>query len=195
MKRKSRLEQQTATAEILRVIASSPTDVQPVFDAIVRSAVRLCDGVFSAVIRFDGELQHFVAQYNFTLAALDAWRRVFPMPPSRINVSGRAILDCAVAHIEDIETVRRTGAPIREAARTLGYRTILGVPMLLAGRPVGTINVARREVKPFSSREIELLQTFAAQAVIAIENVRLFQELEARTQELDALGGRASGAR
>ena len=97
------LEQQTATAEILRVISSSPTDVQPVFDAIVRSAVRLCDGLFGAVLQFDGELLHRVAQHNYTPEALEASDRVFPARPTRALGAGRAILERAVVHIPDME--------------------------------------------------------------------------------------------
>jgi hypothetical protein len=97
------LEQQTATAEILRVISSSPTDVQPVFDTIVSSAVRLCDGLFGALYRFDGELLHLVAHYNYTPEALEAAHRVFPGRPSRGRGPGRAILDRAVAHIPDVQ--------------------------------------------------------------------------------------------
>jgi GAF domain-containing protein len=185
------LGQQTATSEILRVISQSPTDVQPVFDTIAKSAVRLCDGLFSAVIRFDGKLQHLVAEHNFTPAASEAWRRVFPMPPSRINVSGRAILDRAVTHIEDIEADPEVGASNLEAARTLGYRSVVSVPMLRDGQPLGSISVARRDVAPFATKEIELLKTFADQAVIAIENVRLFTEtkeaLEQQTATSDIL--------
>src|SRR5207244_650633 len=97
------LEQQTATAEILRVISSSPTDVQPVFDTIVRSAVRLCDGLFSALFQFDGELIYQVAQHNYTSEALEAAHRVFPARPTRALLSGRTILERAVVHIPDVE--------------------------------------------------------------------------------------------
>jgi hypothetical protein len=102
------LEQQTATAEILRVISSSPTDVQPVFDTIVSSAVRLCDGLFGALYRFDGELLHLVAHYNYTPEALEAAHRVFPGRPSRGGGPGRAILDRAVAHIPTSSSIWST---------------------------------------------------------------------------------------
>src|SRR6266852_8579458 len=97
------LEQQTATSEILRVISSSPTDAQSVFDTIVRSAVTLCDGLFSALCQFDGELLHQVAQHNYTPEALEEMRRIFPARPTRALVVGRAILERAVVHIPDIE--------------------------------------------------------------------------------------------
>ena len=190
------LEQQTATSEILGVISSSPTDIQPVFDAIVRSAVKLCDGLFGAVFQFDGERLHLVAHHNFAAPALDAFRRVFPRRPDRSTFSGRAILDGAAVHVPDIEQDPEIwSANLETAPRTLGYRSVLVVPMLREGLPIGTIAVLREHAERFSEKQIALLRTFGDQAVIAIENVRLFTELEARTQaltrsvdELTALG-------
>jgi signal transduction histidine kinase/CheY-like chemotaxis protein len=176
------LEQQTATGEILRVISSSPTDVQPVFDAIVRSAVRLCDGLFSALFRYDGELIDQVAQHNFTPEGLAEVRRIYPTRPSRGLGSTRAILERAVVHIPDVEA--DPDYAHLELTRAVGLRSGLYVPMLRDGEPIGVIMVARAEAGPFSESQIELLKTFADQAVIAIENVRLFTELEARTRDL-----------
>ena len=176
------LEQQTATSEILRVISSSPTNVQPVFDTIVRSTVKLCDGLFSALYRFDGELIHHVAQHNYTPEALEAVHRVFPARPTRALGTGRAILERAVVHIPDVE-----GDPeyLNQAlTRAIGFRSGLFVPMRREGAPIGVIVVARADPGPFSDSEIALLQTFADQAVIAIENVRLFTELQEKNRDL-----------
>jgi GAF domain-containing protein/DNA-binding response OmpR family regulator len=183
------LEQQKATGEILRVISSSPTDVQPVFDAIVGSAVRLCEAEFSAVARFDDGLLHLAALNNLSREETEAFHRLFPRPLERGFVMGRAFLDGRAVHLEDVladsEYDRQTQGTLLRVSR---LRSFLGVPILRDGVPIGVIGCARREVKPFTPTQIELVKTFADQAVIAIENVRQFKELEARNRDLaDAL--------
>src|SRR5262245_46240530 len=165
-------EQQAATAEILQVISRSPTDVQPVFDAIVESAARLCNGVFSTLHTFDGELVHLLAAHNWTPAAFEAARRVWPARPSQATVTGRAVLERTIIHVPDVRTLDLEYQN-QELLKAIGFRSTLAVPMMRNGVPLGVISVARAEPGPFSDTQIALLQTFADQAVIAIENVRL----------------------
>jgi two-component system, NtrC family, sensor kinase len=177
------LEQQTATAEILRVISSSPTDLETVFMAIVESAARLCNARFSALYRYDGELIHVAAHHNLAPEVLAILQRVYPLRPAPEVASGRAILSGAVVHLPD---VLADPDYRHEMAIAGGWGSLLAVPMMKGDRAVGTINVYRAEAEPFPDSQIELLKTFANQAVIAIENVRLFKELEARNRDLTA---------
>ncbi|MEP6943532.1 MAG: GAF domain-containing protein [Betaproteobacteria bacterium] len=181
------LEQQTATAEVLRVISESPTDVQPVFEAIAERARILCGAKVSGVTRLDGEWVHLVAYQSGSREAGDAMRSVFPAKASsNAIITARAIRARAPVQVEDLMADPDFGA--KEAARIAGYRSILAVPMLREGVVVGAIAVNRAEVGPFPDKQVQLLQTFADQAVIAIENVRLFNE----TQE--ALGQQTATA-
>ena len=172
------LEKQTATAEILSVISSSPTDAQPTFEAIAARAAILCGAVNAAVFRFDGSLIHMGAMYGVTEAEREASDSVFPLPPGRSSATTRAIESREVVHIPD------TKADPEYVSALHVFGTALSVPMLRDGVPMGAITVTRYNVEPFSDAQIELLKTFADQAVIAIETVRLFTELNQRTRDL-----------
>ncbi len=180
-------QREAATREILRVISASPSDAQPVFEAIVAHAARICDAEFSAVARFDGELLHLVAISNMSPEETAAYQSLFPRPPLRDFIIGRAFVEGRPVHVRDVradpEYDPRTLEVLQRAAP---YRTYLGVPILRDGVPIGVIGCGRRQVKPFTAAQVELVKTFADQAVIAIENVRLFTELEARNSELRA---------
>jgi len=172
------LEQQTATAEILGVISASPTDAQPVMDAVAQSAARLCDAVDARISRIDGDVLRSVAIHG----SMPQFS-VTPIVPG--FVSARAVIDRRTVHIHDLAAEPAhefTDGRARQQAT--GTRTVLATPLLREGVPIGVILIRRLEVRPFSEKQIKLLETFADQAVIAIENVRLFQELQARTQDL-----------
>src|SRR5262249_52774516 len=152
-------EQQTATAEILRVISGSPTDVQPVFDMIVEQACRLCDAMFANVVRIDGELMHNMAAFGFTPEAQALLGRHFPMPPSRATMSGRAILERAVVMSEDA-SIDDVGGTSQEISRSLGGQAMISVPMLREGAAIGAITLARRDRGRFPERQVNLLRSF-----------------------------------
>jgi signal transduction histidine kinase len=178
------LEQQTATSEVLRVISNSPTNVQPVFDSIAESAVRLCGGQFAFVVRFDGKVMDFASCFGLSAEGLDVFRSMMPMPASEDTAAGRAILRRAVVEIADVEADHAYGAQAQDLARTVAYRSIVAVPLLHESNPIGAIAVPRANTGSLPERQIALLQAFADQAVIAIRNVRLFDEVQARTEEL-----------
>jgi signal transduction histidine kinase len=175
------LEQQTATSAILRVISTSPTDVQPVFETIVRSAVALCGSLFANVFRFDGELLHFVASHNVGPDYVELLRAKYPMRPDPSQGSGRALLTRSVVRLEDALADPEYDQRFPAA---MSWRRMLSVPMLRQGEPVGVIVVGWAEAGPVPKAQEELLKQFADQAVIAIENARLFDEVSARTAEL-----------
>jgi len=194
------LDKQTATSDILRVISRSQTDAQPVFDAILTSAVRLLGAYAGFLTRIVGNQIELVALKGPDEASEAAIRALFPQSLQSVGVSAQAIRDRVPLNIVDYEVDSRVSESARVTARLHGYRSWVIVPILRRADPVGTILIARRESGGFTDEEIALLQTFADQAVIAIENVRLFKELEAQTaaltrsvEQLTALGevGRA----
>jgi two-component system, NtrC family, sensor kinase len=174
------LDQQTATSEILRVISSSPTDVQPIFDAIAESAARLCEALDVSIFRVDGDRLAFVAHQG----PIAQSHGDFSLPLVRGTVGGRSMLESRTVQVADLQNEDHEFPDAVENARRFGFRTILSVPLLREGIAIGGIQLRRTEVQLFTDQKIALLQTFADQAVIAIENVRLFNELEARNRDL-----------
>jgi GAF domain-containing protein len=170
---KEALEKQTATADILQVLSGSPSDTQPVFEAIVRHAARLCESTYANVFRYDGERIHLAASQGGSPEALAALRASYPAPPNRTRVIGRVVESGQAVRVED--TLADADYD-RAFAGTLTLRRLLGVPLLRAGRAVGGITVGWAEPGPVRTRHEDLLKTFADQAVIAIENVRLYNE-------------------
>src|SRR5262245_22657202 len=177
-------ERETATGEILRVIASSPTHLQPVFETILADAVRLCESHNGAIFTFDGEVFHVGAGFNIT-GELQAYRRTHLIRPGRESAVGRVGLEKRTVHIPDVLADPEVDAYRLEIYRREGMRSVLAVPLLKEDTLIGTIVIHRKEVRPFSEKQISLLKTFADQAVIAIENARLFQELTQKTADLE----------
>ena len=180
---KEALEQQTATSEILGVIASSPTDVQPVLDAVAENAARLCGSQDAQIYRVEGDIVRKVASYGAVSPVLAVGET---QPISRSLVTGRAILDCRTVHVEDLAAEADREFPGAKLLQTTGQHTTLATPLLREGIPVGAILIRRLEVRAFTDKQIKLLETFAHQAVIAIENVRLFNELKESLEQQTA---------
>jgi two-component system, NtrC family, sensor kinase len=175
------LQQQTATAEVLKVISSSAFDLQPVFDTIVQTASRLCEADFALIFKLQGDRYEVVAANN----AADAYIKhatAHPIPPGRGSLVGRTALERKPVHIPDCLADPEYSAMDYQVVGR--YRTMLGVPLLREGEPIGVIGMTRIAVRPFSDKQIELVTTFADQAVIAIQNVRLFDQVQERTHEL-----------
>ena len=173
-------ERQAATAEVLSLISDSPTGIQPVFDRIVKNAARLCQSVLSAVYRRDGHHVHLVAYDQFSPESVAAVRKAYPAPLTSKNLISVAIRERRVVHEPDV----LVSGGYSELQRTSGYRSILVVPMLRDEVAIGAIAVMRLEPQLFPKAQVELLKTFAGQAVVAIENTRLFTEVQERTRQL-----------
>jgi GAF domain-containing protein len=176
------LQQQTATADVLNVISQSAFDVQPVFETIIKNAAQLCQSVLSAVYRSDGELVHVVAHDQFSPESVAAVRAAYPVPITSDNVIAVAVREQRVVHIADV----LVSGGYTELQRTSGYRAILVVPIMRDDVAIGAIAVMQLEPRLFPETQVELLKTFANQAVIAIDNVRLFNELRESLQQQTA---------
>ena len=176
------LQQQTATADVLKVISRSTFNLQTVLDTLVESAARLCEADMASINREKGAAYQQVANYGYS-PELQAYMDSHPIPAGKGSVVGRTVMRGRIIHIPDVQAdadYKMTGAAVLG-----GIHTMLGVPLLREGTPIGVMALQRKAVRPFTDKQIELVETFADQAVIAIENVRLFDEIQEKSRQLE----------
>ena len=176
------VEQQSATGEILRMIARSPAELQPVLDTIAERAARLCDAADALVWRVDGNARYLAAHFGSVPTSGDIGAQEYEL--ARTGPAGRAILDRETLHVHDLRASSADFPRAKTRGLAFGVRTTLITPLLRDGIAIGAVQIRRMEVRPFSDRQIKLLETFADQAVIAIENARIIHEQQARNREL-----------